>query len=230
MNKQSLLSALILATGIALAGAFVYCGIHQFATKDRIVSVKGLSTRDVQADFVVWPLDFQVRGNDISSLYEDMARVEKTAQAFFLAKGFKESEISRGNISIDDNWSNYYNNTRPEYHYTLRTSLIISTADVERVNANLGCQSELLRKGVILQAYDWNTDFQYNGLTDLKLEMVQEATQNARQVAQKFAEDAQCKLGSIQHASQGQFSVESDNYQPWVKHVRVVTTVSYYLK
>ena len=112
----------------------------------------------------------------------------------------------------------------------MRTSLIISTPDIERVIANLGCQSELLRKGMILQSYDWNTDFQYNGLTDIKPEMVQEATQNARQVAQKFAEDAQCRLGSIKYANQGQFSVESDNYQPWIKHVRVVTTVSYYLK
>ena len=228
MNKP-ILSSIILAIGLALAGLFVYCGIHQIASEDRVVSVKGLSTRDVQADFVVWPLDFCVRGNDISALYDDMARIEKTANAFFLEKGFKESELARGNISIDDNWSSYYG-ARPEFHYTLRTSFIISTPDIDRVKANLGCQSELLKKGVILQSYEWNTDFQYNGLPDLKPEMVQEATQNARQVAQKFAEDAQCRLGSIQHANQGQFSIESDNYQPWIKHVRVVTTVSYYLK
>ena len=143
-------------------------------------------------------------------------------------RGFKESDMTRGNVSIDDNWSGYYER-KPEYHYTLRTSLVISTSDVERVIANLGCQSELLKKGVILQSYGWNTDFQYNGLPELKPSMVQEATQNARAVAQKFAEDAQCRLGSIQQANQGQFTIESDSYQPWIKHVRVVTTVSYYL-
>ena len=228
MNKP-IVSSIILAIGLALAGLFIYFGIHQMATKDRAVLVKGLSTRDVQADFVVWPLDFCVRGNDISALYDDMARIEKTAKAFFLDKGFKESELSRGNISIDDNWSSYYG-TRPEFHYTLRTSLIISTSDIERVIANQGCQSELLRKGFILQSYDWNTDFQYNGLSELKPEMIEEATKNARLVAQKFAEDAQCRLGSIKQANQGQFSIESDSNQPWIKHIRVVTTVSYYLK
>ena len=228
MNKP-ILSSIILTIGLALAGLFIYFGIHQMATKDRAVLVKGLSTRDVQADFVVWPLDFCVRGNDISALYDDMARIEKTAKAFFLDKGFKESELSRGNISIDDNWSSYYG-TRPEFHYTLRTSLIISTSDIERVIANQGCQSELLRKGFILQSYDWNTDFQYNGLSELKPEMIEEATKNARLVAQKFAEDAQCRLGSIKQANQGQFSIESDSNQPWIKHIRVVTTVSYYLK
>ena len=228
-KDRFVLSACILAIGISVAGWFVYSGIEKMASKDRAVLVKGLSTRDVQADYVVWPLEFAVRGNDISALYTDLARIEQTARAFFVERGFSDSEMSRGNISIDDNWAGYYER-RPEYHYTLRTSLIISTKDVERVVANLGCQSELLKKGVILQSYDWNTDFQYNSLTNLKPEMVQEATKNARQVAQKFAEDAQCRLGSIQHASQGQFTVESDNNQPWVKHVRVVTTVSYYLR
>ena len=213
MNKQ-VVSAIILSLGLAVAGLFVYCGIHQIASKDRAVLVKGLSTRDVQADYVVWPLEFGVRGNDISSLYSDLAAIEKTARAFFMDRGFKESDMTRG----------------PEYHYTLRTSLVISTSDVERVIANLGCQSELLKKGVILQSYGWNTDFQYNGLPELKPSMVQEATQNARAVAQKFAEDAQCRLGSIQQANQGQFTIESDSYQPWIKHVRVVTTVSYYLR
>lgn len=228
MDKQ-FYPALILAAGIALAGWFVDSGIDKVASKDRAVQVKGLSTRDVQADYVVWPLEFGVRGNDISSLYGELAQIEQTARQFFKDRGFAESDMKRGNISIDDNWSSYYDR-KPEFHYTLRTSLVISTADVERVIANQGCQSELLKKGVILQSYGWNTDFQYNGLPRLKPEMVQEATQNARAVAQKFAEDAQCRLGSIQQANQGQFSIESDQYQPWVKHVRVVTTVSYYLK
>lgn len=228
MNKP-IFSSVILAIGVALAGMFVYLGIHQMASKDRAVVVKGLSTRDVQADYVVWPMNFELRGNDISSLYSDLGKVEQTARQFFVDRGFKESEMSRGNISIDDNWSSYYG-TRPEFHYTLRTSLIISTPDIERVIANQGCQSELLKKGVILQSNDWNTDFQYNGLSELKPEMVQEATKNARQVAMKFAEDAQCHLGSIKQANQGQFSVESDTYQPWIKHVRVVTTVSYFLR
>ena len=228
-KDRFVLSALILAVGIAVAGWFVSSGIEKMAFKDRAVVVKGLSTRDVQADYVVWPLDFCVRGNDISALYSDLAQIEQTARTFFMDKGFKAEDMSRGNISIDDNWASYYDR-KPEFHYTLRTSLVISTADVERVIANLGCQSELLKKGVILQSYDWNTNFQYNGLPDIKPEMVQEATQNARAVAQKFAEDAQCRLGSIQQANQGQFSIDSDSYQPWIKHVRVVTTVSYYLK
>ena len=229
MFEKRFVSAAVVALGIALAGLFFYFGLCRMSDRDRAVTVKGLSTRDVRADYVVWPLKIAVSGNDLKTLYADMSSVEQTAREFFVEKGFKESEMTLGNTSIDDNWSNYYGN-RPTNRYTLHTSLIISTADVDRVIANQGCQSALLSKGVILNSYTWDTDYQYNGLNELKPEMIEEATKNARAVAQKFADDAQCSLGSIRRASQGQFTVEADNNQPWVKHVRVVTTVDYYLR
>ena len=61
--------------------------------------------------------------------------------------------------------------------------------------------------------------------------MIDEATQNARAAAQKFAEDSESKLGKIKTASQGQFSVEDrDENTPHIKKVRVVTSVQYFLE
>ena len=108
--------------------------------------------------------------------------------------------------------------------------MVIATADVERVLSCMESQNELLGQGVVLNSYQWNTDYQFRGLNELKPEMIEEATKNARAVAQKFADDAQCSLGTIRRASQGQFSVDADNNQPWMKHVRVVTTVDYTLR
>jgi len=60
--------------------------------------------------------------------------------------------------------------------------------------------------------------------------MVEEATTKAREVATKFAEDSQSKLGKIKRASQGQFSIAArDNNNPHIKKIRVVSTVEYYL-
>ena len=146
-----------------------------------------------------------------------------------LSLGFEESDIRQGSITVEDNWSSYYGDRRPEFHYTLNTSLIVSTEKVQLVVASQGKESELLKEGIIVTSNRWNLDYQFNGLPELKPSMIEEATQNARAVAQKFADDAQCSLGSIRRASQGQFSIESDEYQPWVKHIRVVTTVDYFL-
>ena len=226
--KSNLLAGVCIALGLTLSGLFIYCGISKFANKDRAVSVKGLSTREVEADYAVWPLSYAWSGNDLPALYAQIEQVTTRVKKHLLSLGFEEADIRQGSVSVSNNWDSYYGN-RPEYKYTLSTSLIVSTDKVQLVVASQGKESTLLKEGIIVTTEKWNLDYQFNGLPELKPSMIEEATQNARAVAQKFADDAQCSLGSIRRASQGQFSIESDSYQPWGKHVRVVTTVDYYL-
>lgn len=227
--KNNVLAGALIALGLCLGGMFIYLGISKFASKDRAVSVKGLSTREVEADYAVWPLSYGWNGNDLPALYDRLEQVTDRVKRHLLSLGFEESDIRQGSITVEDNWSSYYGDRRPDFHYTLNTSLIVSTEKVQLVVASQGKESELLKEGIIVTSNRWNLDYQFNGLPELKPSMIEEATQNARAVAQKFADDAQCSLGSIRRASQGQFSIESDEYQPWVKHIRVVTTVDYFL-
>jgi hypothetical protein len=95
-------------------------------------------------------------------------------------------------------------------------------------------QSDLLKKGIVAGGSNqWENpvEFKYEGLNDIKPAMIEEATINARQAAEKFAKDSNSKLGKIKNATQGQFSVsDRDNNTPYIKNVRVVTNVVYYLK
>ena len=226
---KNYVSAAILALGVTLAGVFVYLGVHQVAMKDRSVVAKGLSTRDVKADHVVWPLTYTIEGNDLNEVHSRMAKAKQTMLNFLGSKGFESSDITIGRINIEDRWAYSYGNQKPATRYAVNSTIIVSTDKVEEVVANQGCQVELLAKGLIVNVNDWEVNYEFNGLNELKPVMVEEATVNARAVAQKFADDAECTLGSIKRASQGQFSVESDTHQPWIKHVRVVTTIDYYL-
>jgi hypothetical protein len=91
---------------------------------------------------------------------------------------------------------------------------------------------DLGKQGVAIsgQDYEYKTTFLFTGLNELKPAMVEEATRNAREVAIKFAQDSQSTLGKIRRASQGQFTIEDrDANTPYIKKVRVVSTVEYYL-
>jgi hypothetical protein len=88
------------------------------------------------------------------------------------------------------------------------------------------------QKGVALsgEGYQGQTQFEFTGLSKLKPEMIEEATKNARAVAEKFAEDSDSHLGRIRSAQQGQFSIENrDSTTPHIKKVRVVSTIEYHL-
>ena len=65
---------------------------------------------------------------------------------------------------------------------------------------------------------------------DETIELVAEATENAHKAAEQFAHDSKSKVGKIQTASQGLFSIEdAAPGLEYRKNVRVVTTVVYSL-
>ncbi|MBQ3206559.1 MAG: SIMPL domain-containing protein, partial [Bacteroidales bacterium] len=74
-------------------------------------------------------------------------------------------------------------------------------------------------------------EFKYEGLNEIKPAMIEEATQNARETAKKFAKDSGSRQGKIKTANQGTFTIsDRDSNTPYIKQVRVVTSVTYYLK
>lgn len=91
---------------------------------------------------------------------------------------------------------------------------------------------ELGKLGIAItgETYESKTQFLFTKLTEIKPGMIEEATKNAREAAEKFAQDSKSRLGKIKKASQGQFSIEDrDSNTPHIKKVRVVSTVEYYL-
>ena len=94
-------------------------------------------------------------------------------------------------------------------------------------------QSELLKQGIALTGgdYRYNITYDFTKLNEVKPQMIENATKNARLAAEKFAKDSDSKLGKIKTANQGQFSItDRDANTPYIKSVRVVTTVDYYLE
>ncbi len=73
--------------------------------------------------------------------------------------------------------------------------------------------------------------YEYVSFAEMKPKMMAEAIKNAEATAEQFAENSNSKLDKIVSADQGQFSIsDRDNYTPYIKKVRVVTTITYSLK
>lgn len=228
--QQNLIAGVCVAIGIASVGISLKAGIDHFVDRDRVVTVKGLAERNVQADYVIWPVTFRVTGNDLSVLYEKAQTQSEEIRNFLISQGIKAQDISQGTPSVQDLHADFYGNNLPPERYRMEMAVSVATTDVDTVLKAMGNQSELIQKGVLF-TQNYRTQFSFNGLNSIKPEMVEEATKNARSTAQKFAEDSDSELGKIRRASQGQFSIyDRDSNTPYIKRVRVVTTVEYYLK
>ena len=228
-----MVAGLFIAIGIIILGLSLKSGINGFINKERVVSVKGLAEKEVPADRVIWPLLHKDIGDDLATLYNNLEKKNKTIVDFLKSNGISEDEITISAPEIIDMKAERYGAEKIPYRYNVTSVLTVTSSKVELVRKLMISQSDLLKQGIAISSggdYRYNTQFLFTKLNDIKPGMIEEATKNARATANKFAEDSNSKLGKIKTAYQGQFSIsDRDANTPYVKSIRVVTTVEYYL-
>lgn len=235
MESFTWIKVLVLSAAIVLSGYFVG-NMHKNAKKyERSVTVKGLSEREVDADLAVWPINISFAGNDLKILKNQIEKQKKQVAEFFQEQGFSTDEMTMGTTNINDAQADRYggNYELRAYRYFAKTEFTIRTSDIPKLQKALENSLDLIAQGVILESKNtWRPiEYSFSGLNELKPAMIEEATKNARQVAEKFAMDSQSSVGKILDAQQGLFSInDRDENTPYIKVVRVVSTLNYQLK
>ncbi len=249
-SSSSVVAALILAVGIVFGGWLLGGQIKAMRLGDRYITVRGLVERQVKADLAIWPLTFQETGDDLTSVTGRASSDKDIILSFFKDQGFQPEEVEVGVINVDDTSTNLYGNNRPPHRFIVKQTLTLSTQKVDQAAAASQKTLELLQKGIVLasaQQYGSSGGVQYvfNGLNQIKPDMITEATRNARAAADRFAADSGSRVGVIRTAQQGVFSISAANggsttgeenggsgsdTSSLMKKVRVVTTVEYYLQ
>ena len=233
-TTEKIVPAAIIAISVVIAGLSLRSGIVTFKEMDRKVSVKGLAEREVKADKVTWPLIYKEIGNDPSEMYDRLSSKNKRVITFLKSAGIKDSDISVNPPVISDRQADNYGNEIMNYRYKATSVITVTSSEVDKVRQLMRRQSELMKQGIAIVSEEYGNNsitYEFTGLNKIKPEMVEEATNNARTTAQKFAEDSDSRLGGIRNAQQGQFSIEDrDANTPYIKKVRVVNTVEYSLE
>ena len=219
--------------GMLILGGSLVLMVNNLKSYDRCVTVKGLCEKEVMADKVIWPIMYKQGGNELGELYNTVEDMNATIVKFLKDAGVSDDEITMNAPSILDTRTNLYGE-RKEYRYIVTAGVTVCSEKVELIVKLQTEQAKLYEKGIPVgmgENWSYPTTYSFTALNDIKPGMIEEATINARQAAEKFAKDSKSKLGKIKNATQGQFSVsDRDNNTPYIKNVRVVTNVVYYLK
>lgn len=232
MDKGRLFSGLCIMAGLVVLGIMIPTAVTKYRSFDRTVNVKGLCEKEVKADKVIWPIVYKVMSDNIHSIYDQTDAGNAVIVDFLTSGGIRQDEITVSVPQISDKLANEYGDNNRAFRYIAKNVVTVCTSDVDKVLALMANQSDLLKKGVVAAGNDWENpvEFKYEGLNGIKPQMIEEATQNARETAKKFAKDSDSRLGKIKTANQGTFTIEDrDSNTPYIKRVRVVTSVTYYL-
>lgn len=220
-----------LMIGLVVGALLLGNAIRASRADDRVVSVKGLCEREVKADKVICPFAYKEGGDNLQQLYRTIEEKNGVIIEFLKDAGISEEEITIAAPKVVDTrteWSGSQN----RYAYIVTSVVTVCTDKVDEIIALQSRQGELLQRGIATAAcWEYQTVYSFTKLNDIKPSMIETATKNARETAEKFAADSNSKLGKIKRATQGQFSItDRDSNTPYMKNVRVVTSVDYYLK
>ncbi len=236
----NIISAGVIAVGVASAGFLAGEGLVKSRLGFKTVTVKGLAERPVKADLGFWPVRFVATGPSLEEARARLEAAQGSVEGFLKAKGFAATDFAVQNIQVEDRLAGYNAQGTPEdTRFVLTQDLLVKSADVDRLADASKSVGDLLKAGVVFSADSYNAgpSYIFTKVNDLKGEMLTEATKRAREAAEKFAQESGASVGDIQNANQGIIeikpAVEIPNDRPEKqidKTVRVVTTITYFIK
>lgn len=232
--RSFLILGLSLILGLTIFGFQIGRAVKAGREFDRYLAVKGLCEREVKATLAIWPIRFSVTAEDLGALKNAMEANRVLVTSFLQDRGIVPAEINQGLPTVLDREDERIQSGHPSLaRYRGIVTLVVRSANVDVVKKAIQAADMLLEKGVTLAGNEFGDriQFTFDAVNQIKPDMIQEATANARASAEKFAQDSHSRVGRIRRATQGAIEIEDrDAATPEKKILRVVTTVDFFLE
>ena len=182
--------------------------------KENVIHVTGMGSRNFDSDLIVWRGSFSKTSNDLAAASAALESDRNTIKNYLTSKGIQEEDIVFSAMEIKKNYDETRNSNgdiiaTTLIGYSLSQMVAIESSEVSKVEQISREVTELIASGV--EFYSESPEFYYTKLAELKVEMVSEATSDARLRAEKIAQSSGGELGSLQSAEMGIFQIVGQN-------------------
>ena len=239
-----LLGVSLVCSAAVISGGFgkIAAGFSTIAKPDRVVSVRGLSEREVDADLATMRVNFSVTAETLEEAHNLFDERNAEIVTYLKSNGLTEADLILDKPDIDFRKSyttkeTKYNDEGKRIGYDIvqhpskadiSQHILVRTNNLKAISNAYMHTTEF--DGTDKEFYISEPNYDFIGLNDIKPEMIAEATKNAREAAEKFALDSNSAVGKIKQASQGWFSVnDAEEGMEQRKVVRVVTSIDFYI-
>ena len=157
MNDDSLgaafIKGILVCIGLALLGYFIAGGIVKLKALERIVTVKGLSEREVQSNVAIWPIKFSVADNDLNKIFFTIQQKNSIILEFLNKHGFQDKDISISAPAILDQQSD-----KAKFRYSGISTINVYSENVDMVRKTMASFVELGKQGIAISGGDYQSN------------------------------------------------------------------------
>lgn len=214
MEIKKNLNAVIFGIAIIVSAIFLGNAYAKRYKKTGEISVTGLGKKEFNSDLIIWGGTFDAFNSDLKLAYQDLEDKKEVIQQFLIRKGlkkedfvFKAANSERRDKSLYTADGKYIGSEFVGYN--ISQSLYIESKEVKKIQKLSREISELLNEGV-----DFQSDaprYYYTKLSDLKIEMISKATENARIRVEQIAKNSGGEMGDLLSAKMGVFQITGQN-------------------
>lgn len=205
-------SANAIIFGIAIVLSSFLLGnsyIKRAQTKGNLL-VTGLGKIDFTSDLIVWSGSFSQESTDMQNAYSKLETDRQKVLDYFTQKGISANEIVFDAVTTDYLYESKYSDEgdyigQEQIGYKLTLNVTITSHEVDEVEKISREVTELINQGV--NFYSYSPSYYFTKLSDLKLELIQKATEDARTRAEKIAQNSGSKIGKLLSATMGVFQI-----------------------
>jgi len=212
MKSNTLFPTIIIAASIVFAMFILSNAVINRNKAESTISVTGLSERNFVSDLIVWKSSFSVKNNNMTLAYAELKNQAEKIQKFLVAKGVEADMLTFSAVDISKEFQYVYSsgNTQTVFDgYRLTQTVSLSSNEVEKIEKISREITELINQGIEINSQA--PQYFYTKLSDLKIEMLAEATQDGKLRATTIAKNGGAKLGKLKNSTMGVFQIVAQN-------------------
>jgi hypothetical protein len=187
-------------------------GVFRIRHNDHTVKVTGSAKRRIKSDLIIWRARVQARSPELAAAYKTLsADVPKVAD-FIRAQGIDPKELVIGPVHTTE----IHPHTREGGElsetivaYSLGQTLEVTSHEIDKVTRVSNDATKLIEQGVYVNSEA--PRYLYTKLAELKIQMLAEASKDARTRAEQIAQNTGSRITGLQAAKMGVMQINAAN-------------------
>ncbi len=206
LEKIEKFQILLLGLVIAIGGIIATGMITSKMSRD-LISVTGSYSQIVTSDRGIYEFEVETRGASRADAYATLKKQNPIVKEYLKSQGFSDDEIEEKYINGWNIYQTNYNGNSTDKIIGFQASqkYSVKSNDVEKIKKISTDINTLTEKGVNVSGYE--PSYFYSKLSDLKVEMLEKASQDAKQRASAMLKATHNHVGKIQSVHMGVFQI-----------------------
>ena len=214
-SSKSVTAPIIIGLSVIISCIILMFGFISYKTGiSHSITATGSAHVDFDSDLVVWRGSFAAHGDTSQAAYSQIKNDAATVKKYLLDNGLKEDETVFNSVDISRSYDNQYDDkgnviSSTPTGYDLTQKIVITSNNIDTVEKISRDISSLLDSGVEFTSE--SPEYYSTKLDDVKLDLIDKATQNAKSRIDIMAKDTGSKTGKLISSDLGVFQITAKN-------------------